>query len=291
MAYLFRTAGQRPVWFLFRYLLATLVVVLGVRSVAPVEAQQDESVGGNRPIYMARASWDTGWFQAEIYRQLLQELGYEVARPQTYDPEDFYGALSAGEIDFWVNGWFPQHDGFLAEVAGTVETVGAQVRGGALQGYMVDRVSAETLNIVTLADFERREVAEQFDRDGDGRADLIGCNQGWGCAEMIEHHLDSYGLRSSIDHVQGDYGPLMLNTAERYTAGEPVFFYTWTPNWTIGELVAGEDVVWVGVPFPSLPAAQASSEALTIVPNVRGCTESPCSMGFPPNDILASCQQ
>ena len=34
-------------------------------------------------INMARATWDTGWFPAEIYRQLFQELGYDVPSPTT----------------------------------------------------------------------------------------------------------------------------------------------------------------------------------------------------------------
>ena len=41
----------------------------------------------------------------------------------------------------WVNGWFPLHDAFLedADVADSVEVVGFEVEGGALQGYLVDK--------------------------------------------------------------------------------------------------------------------------------------------------------
>jgi glycine betaine/proline transport system substrate-binding protein len=37
-------------------------------------------------------------------------------------------------------------------------------------------------------------VAALFDGDGDGKADLIGCNPGWGCEGAINHHLDAFGL-------------------------------------------------------------------------------------------------
>ncbi len=229
---------------------------------------------------MGRATWDTGWFQAEVYRQLLLELGYQVDRPRTFDNGEFYEALARGDVDFWVNGWFPLHNAFLTdEVTARIEIVGTQVKGGALQGYMVDRNSAELLSITSLADFNRSEVVNYFDRDGNGRADLIGCNVGWGCEQVIEHHLDSYDLRGVIEHVQGDYGPLMVNTVEQFAANEPIFFYTWTPNWTIGALVPGQDVVWIGVPPLAL------SEDQTTVANVAGCVVSPCPMGFPPNDI------
>lgn len=253
----------------------------------PVIAQETTPpIGGNRPVQMGRATWDTGWFQAEVYRQLLLELGYQVDRPRTFDNEAFYTAAAAGEVDFWVNGWFPLHNSFLTEeIDPHIEIVGTQVQGGALQGYMVDRASAESLNINSLADFERSEVAAHFDKDNNGAADMIGCNIGWGCEQIIEHHLQDYQLRDRIDHVQGDYGPLMLNTVRQHNAGEPVFFYTWTPNWTIGELIPGHDVVWIGVPYPTLPDDENVTAAETTVPNVSGCTASPCPMGFPPNDI------
>ncbi len=264
-------------------------LLLGVLLITtPIQAQSNTEfeIGGNRPIRMGRATWDTGWFQAEVYRQLLLELGYQVERPRTFENEEFYEATAVNIVDFWVNGWFPLHDGFLTDtVAAQVEIVGTQVQGGALQGYLVDKNSADSLNITSLDDFKRAEVATHFDKDGNGTVDLIGCNVGWGCEQIVEHHLDSYELRDVIEHVQGDYGPLMMNTIEQYAADEPIFFYTWTPNWTIGELVPGQDVVWIGVPFPSLPASQAASENKTTVANVTGCIASPCPMGFPPNDI------
>lgn len=256
----------------------------------PLHAQSEAetNIGGDRRVRMGRATWDTGWFQAQVYRQLLLELGYQVDRPRTYDNEAFYDAAAAGDVDFWVNGWFPLHESFLTDrVAPEIEVVGTQVKGGALQGYLVDKESADSLDVTSLADFTRSEVIAHFDKDGNGLANLIGCNVGWGCEQLVEHHLDSYDLRDGVEHVQGDYGPLMVNTVEQYEAGEPLFFYTWTPNWTIGELVPGQDVVWIGVPFPTLPGDQESVEGQTIVSDVAGCTESPCPMGFPPNDIRA----
>ncbi|MEM7797682.1 MAG: glycine betaine/L-proline ABC transporter substrate-binding protein ProX [Chloroflexota bacterium] len=246
------------------------------------ESQSQEEIGGNRLIRMGRATWDTGWFQAEIYRQLLLELGYDVPRARTYSVSEFFESASDGEVDFWVNGWFPLHAGLLTD---ELEVLGDQVAGGALQGYMIDRQSAERLDITTLEDFKRPEVFEHFDTNRDGRAEMVGCNSGWVCRQVIEHHLDVYGLSDTVEQVQGDYGPLMLNVLDRYRTGDPVFFYTWTPNWTIGELVPGEDVVWISVPFASLPEGREISAIQS--DTVDGCATSTCMMGFPPSDIKA----
>jgi ABC-type proline/glycine betaine transport system substrate-binding protein/ABC-type amino acid transport substrate-binding protein len=241
----------------------------------------------DKTVSMARATWDTGWFQAEIFKQLLEALGYSVDGPKTMDNLPFFLAAARGEIDLWANGWFPIHYSYIEDnrIKGKVEPVGFQVKAGALQGYLVDKKSAEMLGITNLKDFRNPEIAEVFDQDGNGKADLIGCNPGWACGQVIEHHLDAYGLRDIVEQVRGDYSPLMANTIARYKHGEPIFFYTWTPNWTIGKLIPGKDVVWIEVPFPSLPEEQKHLESQIKIKGVPGCVADPCAMGFPPSDI------
>ncbi len=260
------------------------IMALALTPAAPATAQEEPSEPPPM-IVMARATWDTGWFQAEVYRQLFNRLGYAVAGPSTMENRDFYDAVAAGEVDLWVNGWFPLHEPLL-DPDDPVELVGTQVDDGALQGYFVDKRTAEELGITNLGDMADRDIAARFDVDGDGRADLIGCNLDWTCAETIDHHLDVYGLTASVEHVQGDYSPLMRDAIVRSRAGEPILFYTFTPNWTVGELVPGSDVVWLETPFPSLPEG-ASGEDGTSVPGLAGCANDPCQTGWPPNDIRA----
>ncbi|HKI80119.1 MAG TPA: glycine betaine ABC transporter substrate-binding protein, partial [Pseudodesulfovibrio sp.] len=77
----------------------------------------------------------------------------------------------------------------------------------------------------------------------------------------------------------------MAQALGRYKEGKPIFFYTWTPNWTVGLLEPGRDVVWIQVPFPSLPKDQKQYEDDTTVKDVKGCVANPCKMGWPANDI------
>lgn len=240
-------------------------------------------------VNMARPTWDTGWFQAEIYRELLQRLGYSVNSPRTLDNDRFYELAAAGDVDLWASGWFPLHNRYLNQdgIKGAVEPVGFEVPGGALQGYLIDRATAERLNIRNLGDFAKPEIAAAFDRNGDGKADLVGCNQGWACAEVINYHLQEYGLTGNIEHVQGDYAPMMEDTVTRLRRGESVLFYTWTPNWTVSKLTPGEDVVWLEVPYSSLPTDQKALESETVITGVEGCVADPCTLGFPRNDIRA----
>ena len=268
---------------------ALLATVTNISVVEPAAAQDplDDGLPGNgEPVVLARATWDTGWFQAAVLAQILVDLGYTVVGPTTTENEDFYAGVAAGEIDLWANGWFPLHDDLLDSSASAgARVVGAEVRGGALQGYLADRATVQRLGITDLSSLADPGIAEVFDIDDDGVADLIGCNDGWACQPIVDHHLDAYGLTATVAQVSGDYGPLMQDAVARFRAGQPVLFYTFTPNWTVGELVPGRDVVWLPVPFPSLPAGSREQELTTDVPAVDGCLGDPCAMGFPPNDI------
>src|SRR3546814_812323 len=78
----------------------------------------------------------------------------------------------------------------------------------------------------------------------------------------------------------------LADAVGRYRNGEPIFFYTWTPNWTVGELKPGQDVVWLQVKETKLPEEQAAMADATTVENLEGCRgEQPCNLGWPANDI------
>jgi len=272
------------------FLWMTCCFGLMLTMVAPADAQNaaDKLLPESVPsISMARATWDTGWFQAEVLKKLLEDLGYMVAEPLTMDNRAFYLAAARGEVDLWANGWFPSHRFFLEEdqVRGKVEAVGFEVSSGALQGYLVDKKTADDLEIKSLEDFRNPSIAAVFDRDGNGKADLIGCNVGWGCELAVEHHLDAFALRATVEHIQGDYSPMMDDTIARFKQGQPILFYTWTPNWTVGTLVPGSDVVWIQVPHAGSLSGRQHIEGPPSIPGVPGCVSDPCAMGFPPNDI------
>jgi glycine betaine/proline transport system substrate-binding protein len=133
-----------------------------------------------------------------------------------------------------------------------------------------------------LADLQDPEIAAVFDRSGDGKADLVGCSEGWACEQVVDHHLDAYGLNQTVTQTKGDYEELAGEAIDRYRNGEPVLLYNWTPHWFTSELVLGEDVAWLGVPFSSLPDDPSAD---TTIGELPGCLETPCDLGFGYNDI------
>ena len=259
------------------------LALLGSTTIAPVIAQDQPGAGTS--ITMAQPTWDTGWFHTEIYRQLLAELGYDVAPAMTLDNPPFYQSVAQGDVTMWVDGWFPLHDTYKPIFEGSAEIVGAVAKGGALEGYLVDKAAAEEFGITSLEDFKRDEVKAAFDRNGDGMADMVACPPGWGCEINIEHHMDAYELRDHINTIKAGYSASMADALAAYQSGEHILYYTWTPNWTANELVPGEDVVWIEVPEVDLPD-MSLADAATMT-GVAGCVNDPCKLGFPANDIVS----
>lgn len=249
-------------------------------------AAAQDAPGEGVTLTMARPTWDTGWFHTEIYRQMIEELGYTVSDTLTLDNPVFYESVAYGDVTLWVDGWFPLHNTYRPTFEGQAEIVGAVAKGGALEGYLVDKATADELGITSLDDFKRDEVKAAFDRDGDGRADLVACPPGWGCEINIEHHLDAYELRDHVNPIKAGYSASMADAVAAYGNGESIFFYTWTPNWTVNELVPGEDVVWIEVPRVDLPDDLADLEDAATMAGVTGCVSDPCMLGFPANDIV-----
>lgn len=253
----------------------------------PAQAQAPDRPGEGVSITMARPTWDTGWFHTEIYRQMLEELGYSTTEPMTLDNPAFYQAVGYGDVTMWVDGWFPNHNAYRPAFGEGAELVGTVASGGAMEGYLVDKVTAERLNITSVEDFKRDEVKEAFDRNGDGKADLVACPPGWGCEAVLEHHMDAYELRDHVNPIKAGYAAAMADAIAAHENDEPIFFYTWTPNWTVHELVPGKDVVWIEVPEVDLPELLKDLTDAATIEGVEGCVNDPCRLGIPGSDIVS----
>ncbi|NEO33037.1 MAG: glycine betaine/L-proline ABC transporter substrate-binding protein ProX [Symploca sp. SIO3C6] len=198
-----------------------------------------------------------GIFQQEVVNIALEKLGYELEVKQL-EPTSLHFALGNGDLDFFCAHWEKLYREFFEKSGGKekLERVGVIVNN-ALQGYQIDKKTADQYKITNLKQLKDPKIAGLFDSDGDGKADMTGCNPGWGCELVIEHHLDAYGLKDTVEHNQGSYNVLIADTISRYRKGKPVLYYTWTPFWLGAVLKLNRDVVWLEVPFTDLPKGQA----------------------------------
>ncbi len=233
----------------------------------------------------ARATWDTGFFQEAIVSKGLEALGYKVKPPKDLANPIAYKSICLGDIQYWTNGWYPNHISQTPKnFDEKAEWVGMLLKSGGLQGYLVSKAAVDQYNIQSLDDFKREEVKKAFDKNHDGKADLTACPPGWGCENVIAHHIKVYDLEDSINPVKAAYNAGMADAIGAYKNGEPIFFYTWAPNWTTGILVPGKDVMWINVP-KIIPKESQKPMAENMTGTVEGAVSDPVKLGFVISDI------
>ncbi len=214
-------------------------------------------------------------FQTMLVMKALEKLGYDVKPIKEVTYPVAYVTIASGDATFMADSWNPLHKDFYHQAGGDKKLYrkGVYIKG-ALQGYLIDKKTAEKYHITNLGQFKNPKIAKLFDADGNGKADLAGCNPGWGCEKVIEHQIKAYGLTDTVEQKQGSYSAIIANTIARYRQGKPILYYTWTPYWVSGVLKPGKDVEWLQVPFSSLPGERSNVD--TSLPNGK-------NYGFQPN--------
>ena len=251
----------------FRFQAHSLAAVTaGMLSLACLNASANELPGKGIKVSPLQSSVAEETFQTLLVVKALEQLGYEVAPIKEVEYPTAHLAIANGDATFMASHWNPLHADYYKNSGGDAKLYRKGVYSdNAAQGYLIDKKTADAHNITNIAQLQDPKIAKLFDADGDGKADLTGCNPGWGCEAMIEHHLDAYKLRATVTHQQGTYSALIADTIARYKSGKPILYYTWTPYWVSNELKPGQDVVWLEVPFSSSPGEQKGQD--TKLPN------------------------
>ena len=271
---------------ILKHLSIVFVLSISIFFLANSSLAYKEKPGEGTTVKPARASWTSGFFLEAIYSQALEDLGYKVLKYKELSNPIFYQAVVYGDIDFWANGWFPIHNAQLPDnFDQKASKVGYVVKAGGAQGYLVSKKEVEKFGITNLNDFKREEVKKAFDSNGDGKADLVACPPGWGCEKVIAHHMKVYDLEKHINPIKASYSASMADAVGRYSNNEPIFFYTWTPNWTVFKLKPGKDVMWIGVPEIIPSPAQKGLEDALVISGIKGAVSDPLKIGWVANDI------
>ena len=226
----------------------------------PIEEEPVAFPGAGVSVTAGRADWSSGYFQAELYKLLLEELGYRVSDPAARElgPNHAYAAMARGEIDYWPNSWYPGHLAWLAGglpdgslVDDHVTIVGEELLAGGLQGFLVTKSFADQYGVYTMDELNRNAAAlAAFDatdsNPGNGVADIFGCPEDWTCDNIIENMIAFSGW-DNIVQVTAGYDAMFAQALDNVNEGIPMILYTWTPAAYITQLRPGDNVYWMGV--------------------------------------------
>lgn len=261
------------------------------------------SIGAGVEVTMGRANWASGYIQAEIYKQTLEQAGYTVSSPSLLelDPSAGYLAMAEGSMDFWTNSWYPGHlswheaeltDGSL--VGDHVSIVDGLFAGAGVQGFLITKSVAEENGITSMQQInDDPAINALFDTDGDGTAEIFGCQESWTCDNIISAQITYYGW-DNIEQTIAGYDAMFAQATDLANAGEPMVIYTWTPSSYVTTLIPGDNVLWLTMEETDIiddsnPNGDDGGEFYDQRPGFDGfgadfCTQ-PCQLGWKPADI------
>lgn len=239
------------------------------------------ATAGSTTVRAADDSLLEGLFQTYVVGIGLKRLGYDVGDVLHTTIPAMHIAVANGDAQFCTVSWHPLQDHYFEKAGGKSKmTRLGNLVSGAQQGYLIDAKTSKKYGITNIGQLKDPKIAKLFDADGDGKADLAGCPPGWGCERVIEHQMNAYKLRQTVTVREGEFMMMAADTISRFKAGKPVLYYTYTPMWMTQVLRPGKDVVWLSVPFTSLPdrTEEQNKNAKTHIPDGR-------NLGFLINDI------
>ena len=271
----------------------------------PAEEAMEEPMalpGEGVSVTQARANWSTGYMQAAIYHDLLEELGYAVTDPSDLElaPSNAYLAMAQDEFDFWVNSWFPIHFSFTGAempdgslVSDHVSVVGEEMIAGGLQGFLTNKSLVEEHGIKTLdqivSDPALVAIYDAADTTpGDGVIQVLGCPEGWGCRVTINETFEIAGW-DNIEQIEiGSYDAVIGEAYARNADGVPYIVYTWAPSAYVANLVPGVDAQWLSQEESTIHDGSITPELDQRGPAAAlggNCTNDPCLLTFVAADI------
>lgn len=275
---------------------ATQVDGQGTEVAAPAAPNQP---GAGVSVTIARPTWTTGYFQAALFKELLQELGYQVSEPSTNEhaPGDVYRLMAEGSVDVWASTWTPIHQPFIEEtledgsaISSRITTVGDLMPAAGLEGILINKDVVADYGITSLQQVnDTPDLAELFDSDGDGVAEIYGCPDDFTCDNIIDEMIEFNGWDNLVQ-VKDDYSTMVNQSAEKVDAGTPVLQYTWSPSGYLTMLRPGDNVLWLNLGGQELVLDGSITSEFDFndaEPAQLGaaCTGEPCWLGWVPADI------
>lgn len=194
-------------------------------------------------------------FVAEVINIGLEKLGYQPQLKAFQSPAVVHLAVGQGNIDILASHLDKNQNLLFTKSGGDqkLEKVGTVVPA-IVQGYRIDKKTADQYKITNLGQLKDPKLAKLFDADGDGKANLIGCSVGGPCEQVLDYQLKVFGLENTVEHDKVNIAALDAQVLSRYKQGKPILYLDSYPgNPLNAELNSGEDVVWIEVPSTAIP--------------------------------------
>ncbi|MFJ2177685.1 ABC transporter permease/substrate binding protein [Streptomyces sp. NPDC087851] len=178
------------------------------------------NVGQGKKISMGYIPWDEGIASTFLWKELLEQRGYEVDARQ-YEAGSLYTGQANGQIDIQTDSWLPvTHASYWAKYKDDLEDMGAWYDKTSLELSVPSYVKG----VNSLADLKGKSSTFK------GR--IIGIEPSAGEMGLLKDKvLKAYGLDKEYKLVDGSTSGMLAELKRAYAKKEPVVVVLWSPHW------------------------------------------------------------
>ncbi|MFI6036584.1 ABC transporter permease/substrate binding protein [Streptomyces sp. NPDC051315] len=208
--------------------VVVLALVAGGRGVLgsnPGTAEASATdVGKGEEITIGYIPWDEGIASTYLWKELLEERGFEVKTTQ-YAAGPLYTGLATGQVDFQTDSWLPTtHAEYWKKYGEQLDDLGQWYGPTSLEltvpSYMKD--------VNSLADLKGKSAAFG------GR--ITGIEPSAGMMGLLKDKvLRQYGLDGTYKVVDGSTPAMLAELKRAYAKKEPIVVTLWSPHWAYSE--------------------------------------------------------
>ncbi|MGW0700841.1 ABC transporter permease/substrate binding protein [Streptomyces sp. NPDC002867] len=178
------------------------------------------NVGQGKKISVGYIPWDEGIASTFLWKELLEQRGFEVDTKQL-EAGSLYTGLAGGQIDFQTDAWLPvTHASYWEKYQDKLEDMGSWYGPTSLElsvpSYMKGIDSLEDLK----------------GKSGRFKGRIIGIEPSAGMMGLLKDKvLKDYGLEGEYEVVDGSTPGMLAELKRAYDKKEPIVTTLWSPHW------------------------------------------------------------
>ncbi|MEV1080719.1 ABC transporter permease/substrate binding protein [Streptomyces sp. NPDC050211] len=182
------------------------------------------NVGQGKKISIGYIPWDEGVASTYLWKEVLEERGYEVETKQ-FEAGPLYTSLSQGDIDFQTDSWLPvTHEQYWKKYGKQLEDLGAWYGPTSLELS----VPAYMKGVDSLDDLKGK--AAEFG------GKITGIESSAGMMSLLKSKvLKEYGLDKEYKVVDSSTPAMLAQLKRAYDKQEPIVVTLWSPHWAYSD--------------------------------------------------------
>ncbi|MFI0513762.1 ABC transporter permease/substrate binding protein [Streptomyces sp. WSLK1-5] len=183
-----------------------------------------KDVGQGKKISIGYVPWDDGVASTFLWKEILEERGYQVDAKQ-FDAGPLYTSVASGNADFMTGAWLPTtHEQYWKKYGSKLDDLGAWYDKTSLEltvpSYMKD--------VDSLADLKGKGA-----RFG-GR--ITGIESSAGETALLKSKvLKAYGLDKEYEVVDSSTPAMLAELKRAYAQKAPIVVPLWSPHWAYND--------------------------------------------------------